>query len=387
MSRRFRVCFVAPNGYPVLAGDRRIPFVGGAEVQQALIAPELARRGHEVSMISMDFGQREDDRVKGVRLIKMHAPFAGVPGIRFVYPRFTSLWHAMHRADADIYYQRGGGPEIAIVAWFARKQGRRMVFASASDEAFNAAMRGLPLWRHRAMYRYGMYNAHHLVVQSERQAQMCRQTYGLGSTLVRSCHAKPLGQRHSDPTGPVIWVGTVKPLKRPELFLDLAERLPQFRFRMVGGAAAGAAHFEAIQRRAARLDNLEMVGFVPYVDVERQFDGASLLVNTSVVEGFPNTFLQAWSRGIPTVSFFDSGARAEGADVGVAVSDLDAMVRAVLSIKTDPLLWQQYSERSQAYFIQNHSVDRTVDEYEQVFRQLMDDEGEDKSWLKFRMSK
>lgn len=237
------------------------------------------------------------------------------------------------------------------------------------------------------MYRYGVYNAHHVVVQSERQAQMCRKTYGLGSTLIHSCHAKPLDQQNGDAGGPVIWVGTVKPLKRPELFLDLAERLPQFRFRMVGGAAAGAAHFEALQRRASRLDNVEMIGFVPYVDIDRQFDGASILVNTSIVEGFPNTFLQAWSRGIPTVSFFDSGARVEGADVGVSVPNLDAMVHAVQTMKTDPRLWQQYGARSQEYFDQNHTIERAVNDYEQVLRELMDDHSGDKSWLKFRMSR
>lgn len=371
MSRRLRICFVAPNGYPVLASDRTVAVVGGAEVQQALLAPEFARRGHDVSMISMDFGQREGDCVKGVRLLKMHAPGAGVRGVRFVHPRFTSLWRALSRADADIYYQRGAGPGAAILACFTRMHGRRMVFASASDENFDLALPALPAVRHRVMYRYGVRNAHHLVVQSERQAQMCRQMFSRSATRINSCYLR--GGLTGDPDGPVLWAGTFKALKRPELFLDLAERLPQFRFRMVGGAAAGAAHFEALQQRAAHLDNVEMTGFVPFADVEQQFDKAALLVNTSVVEGFPNTFLQAWSRGIPTVSFFDAGVQFDGADVGVTVPGLEAMVRAVQAMKTDFRLWQQYSVRSRAYFNQNHTIERAVDEYEQVFRELMDD--------------
>jgi len=209
-------------------------------------------------------------------------------------------------------------------------------------------------------------NMHHVVVQSERQAQMCRRTFGRDSTCINSCYAFQGAPGRTD--GPIVWVGTVKPLKRPELLLDLAQRLPQFRFRLVGGAAAGVAHFEALQRRAQSLGNVEMTGFVPYADVEAQFDGASLLVNTSVGEGFPNTFLQAWSGAIPTVSFFDTGARVNGVDVGTTVPDLDSMERSVQALKTDSELWHEHGARAADYFRRHHTVASAVDDYEHIFQ-------------------
>ena len=54
---RPHVCFLAPTTWPVLARDTAIPVVGGAEVQQSMIAPALVHRGYRVSMICYDYGQ------------------------------------------------------------------------------------------------------------------------------------------------------------------------------------------------------------------------------------------------------------------------------------------------------------------------------------------
>lgn len=365
-----RICFVAPFGYPVLGGDRRIPVAGGAEVQQSFIARELARRGHEVSMISMDFGQPEGERVHGVRLLKMCALEAGVPVLRFLYPRLTSLWSAMRRADADIYYQRASGALTGFVAAFTRRHGRRMVFAGASDLDFEPSLPMIAYGRDKALFRYGLGRADEVVAQSERQRQRCREVFGRDAVVIPSCYGHA-GEpaRHG---GVVLWVGSVKPIKRPELFLSLAGRLPELRFRLVGGPPVnGAGLFESLQRRAEALPNLEMTGFVPHADVESFFDGAAVLVNTTVSEGFPNTFLQGWSRGMPSVSFFDAGARVEGAAVGRVVPDLDSMAQAVRQLKSDEPLWLTEGARAAEYVRRHHAVDRVVDACESTFDRLM----------------
>ena len=364
-----RICFVAPFGYPVLAGDRSVPVVGGAEVQQAFISRELARRGHEVAMVSMDQGQSEGQQVHGVTLHKTCTPDAGVPVLRFVHPRFTTLWAALKRADADIYYQRSSGAMTAFVAAFARRHGRRMVFAGASDMDFDPRLPMLRYGRDKRLYRWGAARAHRIVVQSERQQAMCRAMFGREAVRIDSCYGHQGLPARRD--GVVLWVGSVKPLKRPELFLDLVQRLPQLRFRLIGGPAGGSALFEALRARAAGLPNLEMTGFVPHADVERHFDGAALLVNTTVSEGFPNTFLQAWSRGIPTLSFFDAGVRVGGQPVGTVVPDLDAMAQAVQALLADEPRWHAEGARAADYVRRTHAVAGVVDAYERVFDELM----------------
>ena len=121
--KRPSVCFLAPAAWPMLAESRDIPVIGGAELQMSVIAPELARRGFDVSMICLDFGQEEGSVLKGIRMLKMCKPDAGIPVVRFIHPRLTSLWQALKRADADVYYQRCAAVHTGYLAAFCRTHG------------------------------------------------------------------------------------------------------------------------------------------------------------------------------------------------------------------------------------------------------------------------
>ncbi|MYN47375.1 glycosyltransferase [Pseudoduganella sp. FT93W] len=364
--RRPSVCFVAPAIYPVLARDTGIESVGGAEVQQAVLARTLQRAGYEVSVVTMDYGQPAMVEIDGIRVYRAHTPDGGLPVLRFVHPRLTSIWSAMRRADADIYYQRSSGMLTGVVAQFCRMYGRRFIYAAASDGDFYPALPLIAHGRDKWLYRRGLRQADAVVVQHPAQREACAQHFlRADSHIVPSCHAGA-AEASAAADGYVLWVGTIKPLKRPELFIELARRLPQFQFRLVGGGS-GNALFEQLREQAAALPNLTLTGFVPYAAVDQQFAGARLFVNTSDFEGFPNTFLQAWSRGIPAVSFFDTGATHEGGPVCRQVPDLDAMAACVARLMGDAAAWQAASDHVRRYFDANHTPSAALRAYEQVF--------------------
>jgi glycosyltransferase involved in cell wall biosynthesis len=143
------------------------------------------------------------------------------------------------------------------------------------------------------------------------------------------------------------------------------------RFVMIGGPDPGrreAQYMRSLTGRAAALGNVEVRGFVPFAEAERAFDGARVVLNTSVYEGFPNTFLQAWARGIPTVGLIDTGSRRVGepvydiaADASGAASKLDRLMR-------DDIAWASASRRVAAHFRESHSIDAVLDQYERVLQ-------------------
>jgi glycosyltransferase involved in cell wall biosynthesis len=273
----------------------------------------------------------------------------------------------MTRANADVYYQRGVGALTGFVAAFARRRGRLSVYAAAHDLDFDPDLSSIKHARDRLICRWGLRNASAIVAQSLRQRQACLRTLGRPSTLIHSVHAHRGAP--ADKGGPVIWVGSFAERKRPALIVELARLVPNRRFKIVGsGSDAQTTRLRAL---AASLENIEFTGFVPYAEVEQHFDGASVLINTSTGEGFPNTFLQAWSRGMPTLSFFDADAYRDGRAVGLSVRDIPAMAAALAELsRPDSHAWANQSALCAHYMLDNHRVDVAVGMYEDLIASL-----------------
>jgi glycosyltransferase involved in cell wall biosynthesis len=355
------ICFVAPHAWPVLSRDPDIKVVGGAEVQQCILARLFARRGHRVSMICLDYGQPQRTEVDGVSVHRIFRMDAGMPVLRFLHPRLTSMWRALGAADADIYYYRSSAMWVGVVAEFCRRNGRRSIYAGASDMDFAPDAGGqIPLARDRWLYRQGLAAVDRIVAQNEEQVRTCLANHGRHAEIIPSCYEPPR-VRTEDKSDLALWVGRIHPNKRPEMLLELAKRLPQRRFVMVGGAGQGVGDYEErIRAQAAGLPNVELTGFLPLAQVEPWFDRARVLVNTSLFEGMPNTFLQAWARDIPTVGTVDVGAGVH--HVAMDVASLAAQVERLADAAT--------GGRYREYFERNHSPQEVVARYARVFDQL-----------------
>ena len=367
------ICFVAPHAWPMLSGDRSIGIVGGAEVQQCHIARGLALRGYPVSMLCLDYGQPALVEIDGVYVHRLYRPNAGIPMLRFLHPRLSAIWRGMREVDADIYYQRGADMHAGVVSAFCRHYTKRAVFAGASNTDFFLDKPWIKYRRDKWLFEYGLQNTDLVIAQNSAQQQLCWQNYRRDATLIPSCYPAPSGQ--ADPNGDILWVGTIRKIKNPERFIELANLLPEYRFTMIGGPSGGDAesrrYYEVIRSQTEALPNLTFLGFVHPTDVEQHFERARIFVNTSDAEGFPNTFLQAWSRSMPTVSLFDPNSEEEGLPVCSAVKEIKEMVEVLRKLNRDDVYWHETGERCRQHFTRCHSLSSVLDHYEMVFQNLL----------------
>lgn len=360
-----RICFVGLQNLPILAPEFGHLGAGGEQVQQTLLASALTMRGWDVSMVVGDYGQPDAATWKGVTTYKACAPDAGLPIVRFLHPRWSSLWRAMHRAHADIYYLSCAAAQVGQAALFTRALGRRMIYRVASDNDCDPARVTLRYWRDRKLYAFGLRRAEAVLVQTASQQRALRANFAIdgriASMLVeRPDHIRPIQRR--DMT--VIWVANLLPVKRPGLVVKLASSLPGTSFHVVGGAVAGHEMISrAFQQQVTAVPNLTAHGHVAYQSVGLLYDRARILVNTSVVEGFPNTYLQAWIRGTPVVTFFDPDGTIAREGLGRVVSSIDEMRSAVREYASNDEIWSQASRRCLAYMAREYADEHVLRPY------------------------
>jgi len=363
MSSRPRLAFVAPYGYPALAALAGLPlggfdYVGGAEMQQARLARVLAARGHDVWMVSADFGQADGVAVGGVRVARAYRPFAGVPGVRFFHPRWSGIASALDRVRPDIVYQRTAGGLTGQVALWARAHGRRFVFACAHD--FDTLRRspflGNP--RDRWLFDFGLRHADPVLAQSEFQVESLWRHRGRRAELVRNLAVMPPAPRAFADADRVVWLGTVKPEKRPGWVVAAARELPEVEFVLAGGPPPppmSDAEWRRLREEARTLPNLECTGFVVPSQVPALLRRASLFLHTSAAEGFPNTMLEAWADGVPSVSAVDPDGLVTRHGVGVHAESPDDFVAAVRALMADPGRRCAMGKAARAYVEAHHS--------------------------------
>lgn len=367
---RRKICFVSNGAYPLLANRMTSARVGGAELQQLMLGEELIRRGYEVSFVTPDHGQGPDARLGVFRVFGSWRPEAGLPVIRFVYPRWIGLWRALARADADVYLVRTACKELATVAAFARKYGRQSIYCGATDSDFEPERLHLSSILERWLYLRGLRGCHAVVSQNEHQRDAVRDHFGRGSVVIHNGYAaaEDLGSGGDR----VLWVATFRAAKQPHLLLEVAARLPHMQFTMVGGPSWGSLEdpdlFDAVTVEAKALGNVEICGALPLRETEAQFDRASVVVNTSNDEGFPNTFLQAWARGIPVVSFVDPDGLIRRRELGIVVEDVAGMVEALRDLAEERIGFSREAIRE--FFGANFTVEKLGDRYEEFFASL-----------------
>jgi glycosyltransferase involved in cell wall biosynthesis len=365
-----KICFVEPFAYAVLSGDKYKFSTGGESVQHTLLARAFAEKGWQVSMISQDLGQEDGTVVDGIQVWKTFVQNSGLPYLRFIHPRLTSIWRALRRADADIYFQSCAGLMTGAVARFVKTRGRKMVFRGAHDTDFMPREELINQERDRQFYWYGLKRAGIISVQSEKQQQLLRDNYELSSVVVDMAAEIPPSVADEERDIDVLWVNNMRQFKRPEIVLDVARAMPETSFAMIGGPMRPDRDiYYRLEEEARAIDNLNFIGPVPYSDVNSYFARAKVFLNTSDSEGFPNSFLQAWVRCVPVISYFDPDGFIERFGLGSSPESQDEFVPALTRFLEEDSYRQEVGKRARQFVIDRYSSAVIAGHYEKLFNE------------------
>jgi glycosyltransferase involved in cell wall biosynthesis len=363
MTPRGRLCFFVPYLYP-LTTDGQIQLVGGGEVHQWSLARGLAARGFDVSIATCDFGQPARVVRDGVTLVRTFSPEAGVRVVRFFYPRLWKSMRTLWRERADIYMAQGSGLAAGLAYDAAQLRNAGFVFLAAHDFDALTTLPFLTNRRARWWYERALRGADMRIAQTEHQRRLFLDNFAQETTVLGNPVDIPARVVDPGANAVVAWVATYKPGKRPEWFTELARRLTDHRFVMVGALPPFTSRlesWEAAKRAAKECPNLTVHGFVARERIGEFLEQAALFVHTSPAEGFPMAVLEAWSYGIPSVTSVDPDGIVARFGLGEVVTTIDGLAEAVTRLMGDAEQRRAIGARARAYVERHHAQDSIYD--------------------------
>ncbi|MDX1693999.1 MAG: glycosyltransferase family 4 protein [Ketobacteraceae bacterium] len=371
MEYKHDICFVGLKCYDLLARAELPRYLGGIERVLVTLARGLVKQGVRVAFITYDEGQRDGECLDGITVYKAYDPDSGIRGLRFIHPRMTSIWAAMRRADAGAYIQMGAGVETFVTRtgahWLTNR--RRFIYCIASDANCDPALPAISSNREKRLFLWGLRHADKIVSQTRVQAERLRKSFGLDSVVVPmpfeqdpELTARLEAKRDHGGRPQILWVGRVIEVKRLDRYLELAERMPGCDFHIVGAANAKTPYAQGLVEQARAIPNVTVHGKIPDLELLQLYQDADLLCCTSDLEGFPTTFLEAWSFRKPVVTTFDPDGVVATHELGL-VCEPENLQDCLERMIGDPAEYDRLRENGYDFYRQNYTLGAIAPKY------------------------
>jgi glycosyltransferase involved in cell wall biosynthesis len=358
------VCFVAPLAYGLFNPKSKTVF-GGAEVQLFQIGKQLSSSDHyEVHFVVVNEGQKSPARFGNVTV---HASYslAKNPINYLLAP--LKLYGTLRRISPDVVVQRGAGAETGICGVYCKWNRKKFVFSVAHEIDVNGTFAGRGVIG--KLYSIGLVRADEIIIQNEDQKLMLKKWRGAianRATLIRTGYP----QRDRAPSGKkfVLWVARSDSWKQPLIFVDLARAFPKTDFVMIMPKSSDVKTWQAVMERSKSIRNLRIIDKVPFAEVQNYFDRATVFVNTSVHEGFPNTFIQSCLGSTPILSLsVNPAAFIEKAGCGYfADGNITLLHKQLGSLLGSKTLRATLGRQGAAYAKKNYDIANVVREWEKL---------------------
>lgn len=307
---------------------------GGAELQTALLARALAERGHDAVIIGTDHGQPPDRTLQGVRLRTGGAFHTG--GLLDTLTALPRIVRVIREERPDFTLILGWTAWLYILHVLKPILGGKLVFICSSDVEVDGRYRQANPVR-GALFERGLRGADVRYAMTNHQAALFKKA-SLSCSLYRNLVSPYASAESVKKDITFLWISRCQPLKRPHLFLDLADAHPGEKSVLIAPPEDPALYAE-LEARVKTMPQVTLLPGVPYREVQAWYDRAQIFVNTSEFEGYPNSFIQAGQGGAAILSLLvdpDHVLTQLGAGV-CAGGDWEQFLREARALLADPV--------------------------------------------------
>ncbi len=356
---------------------------GGAEVQANYLAKELAHRGFSVSYVCQTTITVKIETTTTIDGVEIHWLKAAP---KFAWMNINPFLRKLKVVRPDVIIQRNSSPILMASARYRKAHLTKLIWICTDNLApfknffrrrykdrndkktvgyfkyhvFYANAVLSDLLRNKAMRQVDL-----VLSQNTFQKTELKRNFGKTSAFMISGHPCPDKKIEGIERTHILWCANFGKHKRPELFIELARQMQgtPYQFVMVGGHADKAYVNQLLQDKPK---NVTVTGHLSFDEALRYFEKALVFVNTSAPggDGFPNTFIQSWMRGVPILSYgFNPDQVLTNNKVGFVASSSGQAKSILLDLLNDQKMYLEMSSYVRDYAKKNHSVTTMTDHF------------------------
>jgi glycosyltransferase involved in cell wall biosynthesis len=349
--------------------------MGGSQYQARCIIEELKKSGrYDIYYLTRHYDPSCSDN--GYKLVPYSYPGGQTQGSHRHFFEMVILPGILKKIRPDIIYQRVGCAQTGIAAQYAMKHRCKMVWHVASQfdvqpPRIHFSRKFLYQRLQRYLLNYGIRHATHIIAQTEDQNRLLRRNFNRSATaVIPNLHPAPKEPLDKSGVIKIVWVANLKSIKQPDIYIRLANELqdlPHVQFIMIGAIQGSPKTKKKYRELIDQSPSLKYLGAQNQETVNKILAQSHIFVCTSMSEGFPNTFIQAWMRQVPVVSLkVDPDRLIRRHSLGFVSDSFEKLKESVTTLATQEDLRYRQGLNAQVFSQQYFSL-RNVQKIAQVF--------------------
>ncbi len=358
-----KICYINHSGYGLFnKAYAGIHAYAGAETALFEEATELAKdRAFDVHML-VEADTNEVEKYGSITVWTMpwnyeqshrtiaHFLTRPLPVIRYQH----TLWEKLRQIDADVYVHRSAFAEIRFsAASFCKINNKKYVYVvPGKPKSWLPLHKPFSFARRVVCDRASMQLADCVVCLAYDQLPHLPPRVRRKARVIYT--GKELRKKKKYPRTFFLFVGRNAIIKRPDLFVKLAKKLPEEQFVMI------CRYDKPVPK------NVKLLKFVPHEKIDEYYSRAIALVSMSTEEGFGNVYIEAWRQGTPVIALTtDIDENICRHQLGYHSQTFEQLIIDAKKIKTT---WKQLSKNCSRYFKKNHDITKQIEKYKLLLK-------------------
>ncbi len=302
MKNKLNILYYSPI-IPDLLKDSGKP-TGGAAVEWNIWLKAFKKLGHKVGILTWEGAANYIGKEVEYDIVESYNDKKGIPKLRIIYNFIPNYIKAIISYGTDVLAMEASVDRAGLLAIITRLLGKKFVYRIASDMDVDGRLINNFSKIVLITFNFALRLSNHISCQNEYQYSMLKKKYPKKSIsilynpfIIREINLPEKRENY------IAWIGNFRYEKNLPALAKIAAKLPGIKFKIAGSkfttvdddTKIGLAELEKLQ-------NVDFVGYISNDDIPSFLSNAKILLNTSRLEGFSNTFLEAWSVGTPIVT-------------------------------------------------------------------------------------